>query len=56
MSPAPVPRGHRAARRSIAVAVYVLSVALSLALAAALLREGAEMIRLTWEYAAQRSR
>ncbi|CAL9419953.1 hypothetical protein SUDANB121_01849 [Nocardiopsis dassonvillei] len=51
----PPPRGHRVARRSIALAVYVLAVALTLALAAALLREGAEMIRLTWEYAAHRS-
>lgn len=54
--PPPVPRGHRAARRAIAVTVYVLAVALTLALAAVLVIEGADMVLRTWEYAAHRAR
>ncbi|MEU0491711.1 hypothetical protein ABZ249_20955 [Nocardiopsis sp. NPDC006139] len=56
MTPPPVPRGHRAARRAIAAAVYVLAVALTLVLAAALVRAGADMVVRTWEYAAHRAR
>ena len=54
--PPPVPRGHRAARRIIAAAVYGLAAALTLVSVTVLVREGADMVLRAWEYAALRSR